>query len=238
MSERQVIVTGASRGIGASIARELDRRGYAVVGLSRSGESPVGRAMAVNVADEAALATAIAEVAANGPIEGLVNNAGLHESNLLVDLSVEEYERTMRINATAVMIACREVFPHLAKSEDREGGLIVNLGSFFDKVGVARQLAYTASKAAIAAMTRVLAVEWARNGIAVVNVAPGYIETDLAPEFWENEASKQWIRQRVPVRRGGRPEEVARFVGALFTEKIPFLTGETIYLDGAHGINH
>jgi NAD(P)-dependent dehydrogenase (short-subunit alcohol dehydrogenase family) len=112
------------------------------------------------------------------------------------------------------------------------------MGSLFDKVGVPGNLAYTVSKAALGAMTRVLAVEWARQGITVLNVAPGYIETNLAPDFWEDERSKKWISRRVPVGRHGSSEEVARLVAALFDEKIPFLTGETIYIDGGHGINH
>ena len=115
--------------------------------------------------------------------------------------------------------------------------MILNLGSFFDKVGVAGQLAYSASKAAMGAMTRVLAVEWAKDGIAVLNVAPGYVETELS-DFWQRPGSAKWIRQRVPVGRGGTREEVARLVGALFGEDLAYLTGETIYMDGAHSLNH
>ena len=132
------------------------------------------------------------------------------------------------------MIGCREIHPHLLA---QGGGLIVNMGSFFDKIGAKEQLAYCASKAAIGAMTRVLAVEWARDGISVVNVAPGYIETELTP-MWEDEQALAWLRKRVPMKRGGQPEEVARLIGALFSEGIAFLTGETIYLDGAHALNH
>ena len=235
MPEGQVLVTGASRGIGAAIASELARRGYSVVGLSRTGKVPAGRGIACDVGDESALVAAIAEVAVAGPIAGLVNNAGLHTSAKSHELEVEDYEFILRTNATSVMIASREVFPHLCASG---GGSIVNIGSFFDKVGVANNLAYSASKAAIGAMTRVLAVEWARHGISVLNVAPGYVETDLSPEFWGKSSAQKWLEKRVPVGRPGRAEEVARLVGALFDEKISFLTGETIYLDGGHGINH
>lgn len=231
----QVIVTGASRGIGAAVASELDRRGFEIVGLSRTGVSPAGRGVACDVGDAAALEAAIADVAVAGPVVGLVNNAGLHTSAPSQALRVEDYEHVMRTNASSVMIACREVFPHLCAAG---GGIIVNMGSFFDKVGVARNLAYSTSKAAIAAMTRVLAVEWARHDITVVNLAPGYVETDLSPEFWEKDAARRFIERRVPVGRSGSSEEVARFVGILFDERIAFLTGETIYMDGGHGINH
>jgi NAD(P)-dependent dehydrogenase (short-subunit alcohol dehydrogenase family) len=235
MPEGQVIVSGASRGIGAAVVSELAGRGYEVVGLSRTGNSPAGKGISCDVGDEAALQAAIAEVAAAGPIRGIVNNAGLHTAAPSHELSVEDYEFIQHTNATSSMVACREVYPHLVANG---GGLIINMGSLFDKVGVPGNLAYTVSKAALGAMTRVLAVEWARQGITVLNVAPGYIETNLAPDFWEDERSKKWISRRVPVGRHGSSEEVARLVAALFDEKIPFLTGETIYIDGGHGINH
>lgn len=233
-SSPQIIVTGASRGIGRAIAEELDKRGFSVIGLSRSGTSTVGRAVACDVSDESALRALFEEVAANGPIAGLVNNAGTHGTGPSQGLETAEYERVMAINATSVMVGCREIHPHLAEAGR---GLIINMGSFFDKVGAAQQLAYCASKAAIGAMTRVLAVEWAQDGISVVNIAPGYIETELTP-MWEDEKALAWLRKRVPMKRGGQPEEVARLIGALFTEDIGFLTGETIYLDGAHALHH
>jgi len=230
----QVVVTGASRGIGRAVAEELDRRGFGVVGLSRSGTSTVGHAISCDVTDERALRSVLEEVAGRGPIAGIVNNAGTHGTGPSDALETHEYERIMNVNATAVMIGCREIHPHLAR---RGRGLIINMGSFFDKVGAAQQLAYCASKAAIGAMTRVLAVEWARDGISVVNVAPGYIETELTP-MWEDEQALAWLRKRVPMKRGGQPEEVARLIGALFSEDIAFLTGETIYVDGAHALHH
>ena len=234
MTESQIIVTGASRGIGRAVATELARRGFAVVGLSRSGEVPTGRGVRCDVSNEAALKETIAEVAEAGPIVGLVNNAGVHATGPSAELSTEDYESMMRINATSVMIACREVHPFL-KQAGR--GIIVNMGSFFDKLGAPEQLAYCVSKAALGAMTRVLAVEWARDGISVLNVAPGYIRTEFSP-MWEDERAVTWLEKRVPLRRGGEPEEVARLVGALFSEDIPFLTGETLYVDGAHSLNH
>ena len=112
------------------------------------------------------------------------------------------------------------------------------MGSFFDKLGVREHLDYCASKAAVGAMTRCLAVDWADDGIGVINVAPGYIETDFNRDFLTCESIKKWIGHRVPVGRTGTPDEVARLVVALFVAGIPYLTGETIYLDGGHGMNH
>jgi len=235
MRDGQIIVTGASRGIGAAIAADLARRGFDVVGLSRSGAAAAGQGLACDVTDEAALVAAIGDVARRGPIVGLVNNAGAHTAVPSAALATADFESMMRLNATSPFVACRAAFPHLKAGG---GGLIVNIGSFFDKLGVAESLAYCASKAAVGAITRCLAAEWARDGIRVVNVAPGYIETDLNRDFLTSEKTAAWIKRRVPVGRPGKPDEVARMVSLLFTEAIGFLTGETIYLDGGQGMYH
>ncbi|WP_038388416.1 SDR family NAD(P)-dependent oxidoreductase [Bradyrhizobium elkanii] len=234
MSKGQIIVSGASRGIGAAIAVELDRRGFEVVGLSRSGKSAVGIGMACDMTDEASVAKAIAEIGARGKVIGLVNNAGAHEAKPTRELSLCEFEASMRMNASSVLIASREAYPHLQASGE---ALIVNIGSFFDRLGVAENLSYCASKAAVAAITRCLATEWAKDGIRVLDVAPGYIETELNRDFLGTDKNRSWIKRRVPVGRPGGVDEVARLVGALFYEKIGFLTGETIYIDGGQGAN-
>lgn len=235
MAEGTIIVTGGSRGIGAAIAQDLVRRGFAVAALSRSGEAPAGKGYRCDVTNEASLREAIAAVAADGPLIGLVNNAGAHRATPSHLLSVKELDETMALNLTAVMVACREIYPHLKASG---GGTIVNIGSFFDKLGVAENIAYCTSKAAVGALTRCLAVEWAKDGIGVLDVAPGYVETDLNREFLARDKVKSWLQRRVPVGRAGMVDEVARLVGVIFAENIKYLTGETIYLDGGHGMNH
>lgn len=235
MSDGYIIVTGSNRGIGAAIARELDASGFKVAGLTRSGKTAAGDGFVCDVANEQSLAKTIAAVAARGPIRGLVNNAGLYEEHDSDRLSADEFEQVMRTNATSVIVASREVYPHLKRAG---GGLIVSIGSFFDKMGVARTVAYCASKAAIGAITRCLAVEWAKDNIRVVDVAPGYIATDLNAEYREKEAVRRWIERRIPVRRPGKPEEVAKLVTTLFTSDVGFLTGETIYIDGGQGMHH
>ncbi|MGE0629908.1 MAG: SDR family NAD(P)-dependent oxidoreductase [Hyphomicrobiaceae bacterium] len=235
MREGQIIVTGASRGIGAAIASDLTSRGFSVAALSRSGTSPVGRSLSCDVTSESSIVDAFRAVASHGPILGLVNNAGAHEAKASNELSAAEFEATLRLNATSVLIGAREAYPHLMAAR---GGLIVNIGSFFDKFGVPGSLAYCASKAAVGAITRCLAAEWAKDNIRVINVAPGYIETDLNRDFLARDKTRDWMAKRVPLGRAGQVEEVARLVGALFSEDIGYLTGETIYLDGGQGINH
>ena len=230
----QVIVTGGSRGIGAAIARALDEAGLDPVSLSRSGTAGAGRAVACDVTDEKALAEAVAGIAGNGPVRGLVNNAGQHIGGASAELALDDYEKVMRLNATAVMLASREAYPHLRKTR----GTIVNIGSFFDKTGVPHALAYCASKAAGGASTRCLAVEWAADGIRVLNVAPGYVTTALNRDYLSRDKVRAWLAERIPTGRPGTPGDVAALVVALMTSAIPYLTGETIYLDGGQGMNH
>ncbi len=238
MREGQIVVTGASKGIGAAIAIELAARGRTVACLSRSGAAPTGHGagygIACDMTDEAAVRRAFADIGARGAVAGLVNNAGVHVPGAIATLSVADFDRTIALNATAVMVAAREAYPHLRGA----GGLIVNIGSFFDKLGVRDNLAYCASKAAVAAMTRVMAVEWAAEGIRAVNVAPGYIETDLNRDYLERPRVAAWMAGRIPAGGPGAPGDVARLVATLFGEDLPFLTGETIYVDGGQGVNH
>jgi len=235
MPEGTIIVTGASRGIGAAIARTLAAGGWSIAGVSRSGTTAAGRGYACDMTDEAAIADTFRHIAADGRISGLVNNAGAHEETASHVITAADFERLMRLNATAVVVASREAYPHLKAAG---GGMIVNIGSFFDKLGVAGNIAYCASKAAVGAITRCLAVEWAQDGIRVINVAPGYVETDLNRNFMNSEKVQRWLARRVPVGRAGRADEVAAFVASLYATPVGYLTGETIYLDGGHGMNH
>ena len=244
-SNRTIIVTGASRGIGAVIALELARRGFTVGCLSRKGAGPevavpaelAPRLMRAkcDVNDEASVKQALAKVAAKtSAIHGIVNNAGIHLDAPSDRLTLEVYNQVMSTNAAAVFTACREIYPHLIKAG---GGTIVNIGSFFDKVGVKRNVAYCASKAAVGAITRCLAVEWAPKNIRVLDVAPGYIETDLNREAFKGPL-REFLAKRIPGGKHGTPEDIAKLVAAIFCEDIPFLTGETIYIDGGQGMAH
>ena len=245
MNNKVIAVTGASRGIGATIALELAQRGYTVACLTRKGMGPEVTVPAELVArfvnarcdvnDEASVKQALAEIAGKaGGIHGLVNNAGIHLDGPSDKLALDVYNQVMATNATAVFTACREVYPHLVKAG---GGTIVNIGSFFDKVGVKRNVAYCASKAAVGAITRCLAVEWANKNIRVLDVAPGYIETDLNRDAFQGPL-REFLAKRIPGGKHGTPEDIAKLVAAIFTEDIPFLTGETIYIDGGQGMAH
>lgn len=245
--QRAIAVTGASRGIGAAIALELGRRGFRVGCLSRKGagienlDVPAELAgnfvnVACDVTDEASARAGLAAFAlAAGGLHGLVNNAGIHLDGPSDRLETSVFETVMKTNATAVYTTCREAYPHLVKSG---GGIIVNIGSFFDKIGVKRNVPYCAAKAAVGAITRCLAVEWAPKKISVVDVAPGYIETDLNRDALVNGPLGDYLVKRIPGGTHAGTDAIARMVAAIFCENIPYLTGETIYVDGGQGINH
>ena len=242
---RVIAVTGASRGIGSTIAEELARRGYLVGCLSRKGQGPEDRpldsALAArlipvpcDVTREADIKAALATLAERGGgLHGLVNNAGIYRESPSDACSTRAYQETMATNATAVFVACRESYPHLVASG---GGMIVNIGSFFDKTGVKTALAYCASKAAVGAITRCLAVEWAGQDIRVINVAPGFIATDLNQKYVRHDSFRRFLERRIPGGVPGTPDQIARLVAALFDQDLPFLTGETIYIDGGQGV--
>lgn len=244
-----IVVTGASRGIGAAIAIELARQGKHVACLSRSGalpacaEAPPAEVSArwiarkADVTDPQAVGAALNTLSEDGwALAGLVNNAGVHIDGASAEVSLADWQQVMDTNATSVVTACQAAYPHLVQAG---GGMVVNIGSFFDKLGVKRNLAYCASKAAVGAITRVLAVEWASKGIRVVDVAPGYIVTDLnADVMAEGSPLRAYLDKRIPGKEPGRAADVATVVAALFTPAGHFLSGETIYVDGAQGINH
>ncbi|WP_321793814.1 SDR family oxidoreductase [Burkholderia pyrrocinia] len=247
MNRDCIVVTGASRGIGAAIALALAEQGRNVVCLSRSGALPslpdtptdvsarwLSRKVDVTRPDE--LKSVLNELAAEGwRIVGLVNNAGFHVDAPSAELPLHQWHQVMDMNATSVVTACQAAYPHLVSAGS---ALIVNIGSFFEKLGVKRNLAYCASKAAVGAITRCLAVEWASKGIRVINVAPGYIQTDLNADAISEGPLATYLEKRIPRGRPGTASEVGALVAMLFTQAGSFLTGETVYADGGQGIAH
>jgi NAD(P)-dependent dehydrogenase (short-subunit alcohol dehydrogenase family) len=243
-----ILVTGASRGIGAAIAAALAERGFTVGCVSRSGQLPAygdlpeaTRArfipLQADITDNQAIKRAFEELLArsNSPLVGLVNNAGIHEDAPSQYMPRSQWDAMMNTNAFATVLGCQAAYPYLSAAG---GGLIVNMGSFFDKLGVKRNLAYCASKAAVGAITRVLAVEWAKTGIRVVDVAPGYVMTDLNQQALNESRLSEYLQQRIPRGKPGTAQEVAAFIAMLFAAGGEFLSGETIYIDGGQGIAH
>ena len=248
MSKACIVVTGASKGIGASIAVALAKQGHFVACLSRSGTVPkiegisaevearliAGRA---DVSKPETMVQALKQLKDDGwQITGLVNNAGLHVDAPSATLPLDQWQLMMDMNATSVLTACQAVYPYFLENK---GGMIVNIGSFFEKLGVKRNVAYCASKAAVGAITRCLAVEWGNKGIRVMNVAPGYIETDLnADAMGEDSPLRQYLAKRIPGSVPGKSHDVGALVASMFGPAGAFLSGETIYVDGGQSVAH
>ncbi len=242
MASKVIAITGASRGIGSGLVAELAGRGHTIGCLSRKGLGPEDREvpgelikLACDMEDEAQIADALKSLAEQaGRIDVLVNNAGMHQECVSSELSKADFDQTLATNITGPFVACREVYPYMAA---QGGGLIINIGSFYDRLGIQRNLAYCCSKAALGALTRSLAVEWARDKIRVLDVAPGFVATDLNAEYMAHDNFKAFIRRRIPTGEAASVDEVARLVAMLATEDLPSLTGETIVMDGAQSIN-
>ena len=233
---RGVFVTGASSGIGAAVAVEWAKAGYVVAGASRRGTVPpaAGKLTPVrlDVTDHVATATAIDEfAAASGGLAGVVHCAGYQQFTASADLPMDGLRAVLETNLVSAVRIAQLARPQLAE----HGGFIAFIGSFYAELGVPGSLAYSASKAALASVTRTLAVEWAASGIALVNFAPGYVETGLNEEYLADPDNRGRIERRIPVGRVGTADEIARLVVAVLTADCRFLTGETITIDGGQG---
>jgi NAD(P)-dependent dehydrogenase (short-subunit alcohol dehydrogenase family) len=239
---RCAFVTGASRGIGRSIALALGKAGAAVACAARALdqvesaaaeiESAGGRARALrlDVTQGAQVIEAVREAeSALGSIDILVNNAGITLEKKTVDVTDEDWDAVLATNLTAMFRCARAVAPGMI---ERGRGKVINVGSMYGRLGVPRYAAYCASKAAVDGLTRSLAAEWARHGIQVNCLAPGYMNTDIPRAAMADPETRERFLSKVPARRLGEPAEAATLVVYLASPASDFMTGQTVYLDG------
>jgi len=246
MSGKVAIVTGASRGIGREIARGLAGDGFRVVINYRSREKEA-RLLAEEIrsggglvktvqADlekpEAAAGLVRAALEEFGQIDVLVNNAGTHLPGVrAAEVKTQEWNRILQVNLTGPFLLIQAVLPSM---RTRRTGVIINLSSNVVQRFPALSAPYTASKCGLDALTRVLAKEEGLNGIRINSVAPGPIETDMLRETLDTmgaEKTEAFIRS-VPLRRLGRPEEIAEMVRFLVSEKATYITGQVFFVNG------
>ena len=227
----KAVVTGASRGIGAAIANRLIDDGWQVLNLDIA--APIVKTGATwidtDLADVSAISGAFAEILAQGPVTGLVNNAGIPGNDALQDTTPAAFDRTIAINMRAPMICAQAVLDGM-KAEGF--GRIVNMSSRAH-LGKAKRTAYAATKGALVSMTGVWALEMAEFGITVNTIAPGPIRTDLFDiANPPDEPRTQEIIDAIPVKRLGEPDDIANAVGFFMSEKASFVTGQTLYVCG------
>ena len=234
------LVTGASRGIGKAIARALGEAGAFVVGTAttEAGAERISEALqkrdiagfgvTLDVSESAsvnALFERLEHESKNPTI--LVNNAGITRDNLLARMSEEEWEAVLDTDLTSIYRICRASVRHLMKSRK---GRIINITSVVGATGNAGQSNYAAAKAGIIGFTRALARELAGRGITVNAVAPGFIDTDMTSELPEKQ--REMLLDGIPMKRLGRPEDVAAAVVFLASPAAAYITGETLHVNG------
>lgn len=235
---RTILVTGSNGGLGQAIARAfLAESAFVWLGVYTRREraealahefSDRCRVITLNVAERDSWNAAIREVLrVDQRIDVLVNNAGRHEDGLLANLSLDAWESVLKINLDAVFHGCQAVLPAMIA---QRGGRIVNISSLSALLAPAGQANYAAAKAGALALTQSLAKEVARIGITVNAVCPGYIETEALASMSGEERTES--TRRIPMRRFGRPEEVAAAVRFLACPEASYITGSTLKVDG------
>lgn len=232
---RHVIVTGASRGIGAAVAQHFVDLGDAVVAFSRSGEAPAGcaRAVAVDVADSSAVNDATkAAVEEFGPVAVAVANAGITRDGLTLRMSDEQWHDVIRTNLDGAFFTARAALASMVRAR---AGSLVFIGSVSPFMGVPGQANYGAAKAGLVGLARSLAKEVASRAITVNVVAPGLIDTDMTSELG---AAREAMSAMIPLGHAGQPSDIAGVVGFLAGNHARYITGAVLVVDGGLSLGH
>jgi NAD(P)-dependent dehydrogenase (short-subunit alcohol dehydrogenase family) len=242
---KSALVTGSSGGLGASFAKVLSEAGATVVlaarrlekleALAAEIERAGGKAVAVqlDVTDPDSVTAAFAAIneKLGGPVDIIVNNSGISRDNWYTKITEDDWRAVMNTNLDGVWRVAKAGTNALV--EAGKPGSIINIASITALRPQHTIAAYAASKAAVDHLTRVMALESARNGIRVNAIAPGYFKTDINDEFLDSEAGEK-MRKRVPMRRFGKHEELAGALLLLASDAGSYMTGTTIAVDGGH----
>lgn len=237
-----VIITGASRGIGAKTTEIFAQKGYDVV-LNYYHSQKTAEDLAAKLTQtygvrvlpvkadvskpEQAEALIQAAVEALGTPDVLVNNAGIAQQKLFTDISWDEYQTMMNTNAGSVFSCCKAVLPYMIHEKK---GAIVNVSSMWGIAGASCEVHYSASKAAIIGLTKALAKEVGPSGITVNCVAPGVIDTDMNGQL--SKETLNGLAEETPLSRLGTPEDIARAIYFLASSEASFITGQVLSVDG------
>lgn len=236
MKNRIALVTGGTRGIGASIARDLKKAGCKVIASYHGNEEAAAafkkdtgiEVMRFDVADFDQCSAAVKRIESEiGPIDILVNNAGITRDGFMHKMGAESWHAVIETNLTSLFNMSRVVIEGMRA---RGFGRIINISSINGQVGQVGQANYSAAKAGVIGFSKALARESANKGITVNTIAPGYIETDMVKAVPQNVLDK--IIEKIPVGRLGQPSEIARAVCFLADDQSGFIMGETLSVNG------
>jgi NAD(P)-dependent dehydrogenase (short-subunit alcohol dehydrogenase family) len=241
LADRVIIVTGASSGIGAEVTRVLAREGGAtVVATARRSDRLASLARedsrvipwTCDVTDGAAREQLVAGVLDQfGRVDTLINNAGATNIAPATEESIEDFRRILEVNLVAPFALSRQVAQHMLARED---GIIINVSSIVGLVGLGRmpQAAYAAAKAGLINLTRELSAQWARKGIRVNAIAPGWFETEMTEGLFDNSKGHEWVGSLTPMGRAGRLSELSGALLYLADPRNSYTTGIVIPVDG------
>jgi NAD(P)-dependent dehydrogenase (short-subunit alcohol dehydrogenase family) len=237
-------VTGASSGIGRATALALGEAGWWVLATGRDeargrevgealNERSGGDFLAAELTDDGTPERLVGRASEAGPLEVLVNNAGIHFLATTVETSAEDFDRLMATNLRAAFFLARAAIPAMAEAG---GGVVVNVGSEAGLVAVGRQVAYNISKAALAMLTKSIAVDHAKDGVRAVTVCPGTTRTPLVERAIASaadpEAHERWLASSRPAQRLGKPDEIAAAIVFVAGRQASFITGSELVIDG------
>jgi 2-deoxy-D-gluconate 3-dehydrogenase len=244
LAGKVAVVTGASRGLGRAIARALAGAGADVALAARSASDLEQTA---HLAEKAGVRTLVAPtdvsrydevdllmrrtVETLGRLDIVVNNSGVAKVAPLAEMTPEDWRFMVDVNLTGVFNGCRAAAPHLIA---RHAGKVINVASVLGAVGLPGYSVYGATKGGVIALTRTLGVEWARHGIQVNAIAPGWFATDMTHEAFADPGINARLTRDIPARRIGRPDEIGPLAVYLASPDSDFMTGQTLFLDGGH----
>ena len=245
LRDKRALITGASGGIGRVLAVGLAEAG-AVVGVHGTNKekvsevgkliqkdggkcAPFVRSLDTVESCKALVADAEREL---GRIDVLINCVGMNRRNPVRDVEAEDFEQIVAVNLRSVFFACQAAYPIMQR---QGGGKIINVGSVTSTDGLGGVSVYGATKAAVAQLTKTMALEWAKDNIQVNCLAPGFIMTPLTEKgLWGDAHRKQWLLDRIPARRPGKPEELVGAALLLASDASSYITGQIINVDGGY----